>query len=118
MASSSTSAFVLEIGSEELPSRFLQGEEAYLAEAFANALDEAGLAHGNISCHSTPRRAIVCIDEVARKQEEREEVIMGPPARVAYVDGKPGKALEGFCRTRDLPGHHCPHSLCQENALG
>ena len=39
MASSSTSAFVLEIGSEELPSRFLQGEEAYLAEAFAKALE-------------------------------------------------------------------------------
>lgn len=102
MASSSTSAFVLEIGSEELPSRFLQGEEAYLAEAFARALDEAGLAHGNITCHSTPRRAIVCIDEVARRQEEREEVIMGPPARVAYVDGKPGKALEGFCRTNGV----------------
>ena len=99
---SSTSAFVLEIGSEELPSRFLPGEEAFLQEAFAKALDEAGLAHGAITCHSTPRRAVVCIADVATRQEEKEEVIMGPPARVAYVDGKPGKALEGFCRTNGV----------------
>lgn len=99
---SSTSAFVLEIGSEELPSRFLPGEEAFLKEAFASALDEASLAHGDITCHSTPRRAVVCIADVATRQDEKEEVIMGPPARVAYVDGKPGKALDGFCRTNGV----------------
>ena len=35
--------FVMEIGSEELPSRFLPGEEAYLKQGFEAKLAESGL---------------------------------------------------------------------------
>ena len=94
--------FVLEIGSEELPSRFLPGEEEFLAQAFAAALDEKALQHGAITTCSTPRRAIVRIDAVSERQEEREEEVMGPPAKVAFKDGAPTKALEGFCRTNNV----------------
>ena len=38
--------FVLEIGTEELPSRFLAGEEAYLSQSFDTALKENFLEHG------------------------------------------------------------------------
>ena len=38
--------FVLEIGSEELPARFLAGEEAELAARFTAALQEASVEHG------------------------------------------------------------------------
>ncbi len=92
------STFVLEIGSEELPSRFLPGEEAFLADNFRTGLEEARLGHGEIRVCSTPRRAIVQIDDVAPVQEEREEVVMGPPVAASYRDGAPTKALEGFCR--------------------
>ena len=40
--------FVLEIGSEELPSRFLPVEEAELAARFRTALDEAAVEHGGM----------------------------------------------------------------------
>ena len=40
--------FVLEIGSEELPSRFLAPEEAELRARFSTALDEAGLEYGAV----------------------------------------------------------------------
>ncbi len=96
------STFVLEIGSEELPSRFLAGEEAFLAEQFAHELKEQSLAHGAIHTCSTPRRAIVIIDDVADVQEEKEEEFMGPPVRAAYKDGTPTKALEGFVRGHGL----------------
>ncbi len=92
------STFVLEIGSEELPSRFLPGEEAFLASAFKSGLEEARLEHGEIQVCTTPRRAIVRVDDVAPMQEEREEEVMGPPAAAAWRDGVPTKALEGFCR--------------------
>ncbi|MDO5536371.1 MAG: glycine--tRNA ligase subunit beta [Desulfovibrionaceae bacterium] len=96
------STFVLEIGSEELPSRFLPGEEAFLASSFTAALDEKGLAHGAVKTCSTPRRAIVLIEDVAPVQEEKEEEVMGPPLRAAYKDNVPTRALEGFCRTHNV----------------
>lgn len=95
--------FVLEIGSEELPSRFLAPEEAELAARFTAALAEAGLEHGALRVMSTPRRAAVLIEDVSPVQKEKEEVVSGPPTRAAYAaDGAPTKALEGFARTHGL----------------
>lgn len=92
--------FVLEIGSEELPSRFLAPEEGELASRFSGALDEAGLEYGSLRVMSTPRRAVVIVENLNPVQVEREEVVSGPPVRVAYdAEGKPTKALEGFVRT-------------------
>ena len=95
--------FVLEIGSEELPARFLAGEEAELAARFTAALQEASVEHGALRTMSTPRRAIVIIKDVNPVQQEREEEVAGPPVRVAFAaDGKPTKALEGFARTNGV----------------
>ena len=95
--------FVLEIGSEELPSRFLAPEETELRSRFAAALAEAGLEHGAVRVMSTPRRAVLLVEDLNPVQQEKEEVISGPPARVAYgADGAPTKALEGFARTHGL----------------
>lgn len=95
--------FVLEIGSEELPARFLPGEEAELAARMGAALDKAALAHGPLRVLSTPRRAVVVIEDLAPVQSEREEVVVGPPARVAYgPDGAPTKALESFARANGV----------------
>lgn len=97
------SLFVLEIGSEELPARFLPTQEAELLARFTTALDEHGIEHGGVRVMSTPRRAVVFIDHIQPVQKEREEVITGPPARVAYgPDGAPSKALEGFVRTNGV----------------
>ncbi|MDD2967464.1 MAG: glycine--tRNA ligase subunit beta [Desulfovibrionaceae bacterium] len=93
------STFVLEIGSEELPARFLAGEKAELRARFTAALDEAGIERESMRVMSTPRRAVLILEGVKPVQAEREEEISGPPVRVAYVDGKPSKALEGFVRT-------------------
>lgn len=95
--------FVLEIGSEELPSRFLAPEEEELRTRFVAALSEVGLEHGAVRVMSTPRRAVLLVEDLNPVQSEKEEVIAGPPARVAYgPDGSPTKALEGFARTHGL----------------
>ena len=95
--------FVLEIGSEELPSRFLPVEEAELSARFRTALDEAAVEYGDMRVMSTPRRAAVIIENVNPVQQSREEEVSGPPVRAAYdAAGKPTKALEGFARTHGL----------------
>lgn len=92
--------FVLEIGSEEVPSRFLPTEEQELEARFTAALQENALEHGKIYALSTPRRAILVVEDLNPVQTEREEIVAGPPVRVAYdADGRPTKALEGFVRT-------------------
>ncbi|BFR48624.1 glycine--tRNA ligase subunit beta [Nitratidesulfovibrio sp. HK-II] len=97
------SQFVLEIGFEELPSRFLPGLERELAERFARALDDAGVEHESIRVLTTPRRAAVLIEGINPVQREAEEVVPGPPVRVAYdAEGKPTKAAEGFARTQGV----------------
>ena len=53
------SDFVLEIGTEELPARFLAGLERELAERFGSALGEAGYEGWALHAFSTPRRAVV-----------------------------------------------------------
>ena len=95
--------FLLEVGSEELPSRFLGPEEAELKERFTAALDEAGLEHGRVQTMSTPRRAVVRIEDMRPAQPEREEIVLGPSVRAAHnADGTPGRALEGFTRAHGL----------------
>ncbi len=97
------SLFILEIGSEELPARFLANEQTELYNSFTAALTENAIAYGKIEVFSTPRRAIVKIDDVVDIQQEKEETISGPPERIAYdADKKPTKALEGFLRTNNV----------------
>ncbi len=97
------SLFVLEIGSEEIPARFLAIEEAELQKRFSTAFEEVGIGYGHIRVLSSPRRAVVLVEDIQHVQLEKEEVVSGPPERIAYDgEGKTTKALEGFLRTNDV----------------
>ena len=94
---------LLEIGTEELPARFLIPMEAELAERFRAGLGEAGLEYAALEVMSTPRRAVVRVEGLPAAQPRREEVVTGPPAKVAFdASGKPTKAAEGFARTNGV----------------
>ena len=93
------SHFVLELGTEELPARFLASLERELKEGFAAALAEADLGFDSLDTASTPRRAIIHVRGLAERQPLREEVVLGPSLKAAYgADGAPTKAARGFAR--------------------
>ena len=95
--------FVLEIGVEEMPARFLPLLDRELAERFAALIAEAGLAFDRVSTASTPRRLVVDITGLADVQKTEEIVVSGPPARIAFdADGKPTKAGLGFAKSQDV----------------
>ncbi len=97
------SSFILEIGAEELPARFLPGLERELEERFSQALAEARLEFNGLEVCSTPRRAAVFIRKLAESAAVTEEVFTGPPLKAAYgPDGSPTKAAEGFVRTHGV----------------
>ncbi len=97
------SLFVLEIGSEELPARFLSAQNTDLFNAFTTAFVENAIDYKEIKVFSTPRRVVVIVEGIASVQQEKEDTISGPPVRIAYnADNQPTKALEGFLRTNDV----------------
>lgn len=97
------SVFVLELGMEELPARFLDGLERELTDKFTEALAAAGLRHGALAAASTPRRVALWVQNLAAKAEESEKVVQGPPLRVALdASGGPSKAGEGFARSQGI----------------
>ncbi len=92
----------VEIGSEEIPARFINNALVQLREKLAHKLKEARLAHGEIHVAGTPRRLTVWVDDLVAQQEDREEVRTGPPVRAAYRDGKLTRAAEGFARKQGV----------------
>ena len=92
-----------EIGTEELPAFDLHAATKKLAGIAADALDGAGIAHGDIEVYSTPRRLIVIAHEVPEATEAVEEEFRGPSAKIAFdADGNPTKAAAGFARGKGV----------------
>lgn len=93
------SHFVLEIGVEELPARFLASLERELHDRFAALLESAGLSWESISVDTTPRRAVLHVYGLPAATPVREEVALGPSLKAAYgSDGQPTRAALGFAR--------------------
>ncbi|MBO4317494.1 MAG: glycine--tRNA ligase subunit beta [Mailhella sp.] len=91
------SRFLLEIVTEELPSRFLAGTEQELVMRFTEALKENDLSFESVEAHCTPRHSVVAIEGLPQAQPLREETVTGPAVRVAFdADGNPTKAAVGF----------------------
>ena len=94
-----TRDFLLEIGTEEMPSAPLMNAAGQLGELVAKGLDAAGLAHGEVRVISTPRRLAALVADVAVATDEIHEVKRGPKAAIAFDDsGAPTKAALGFAR--------------------
>ena len=91
--------FLLEVGTEEMPSAPLIHAIKQFGELVRAGLDEAGLEHGEVTPMSTPRRLTVLVKDVATSTKEVHEVKRGPAASIAFdADGNPTKAAAGFAR--------------------
>ena len=91
--------FLLEIGTEEMPSAPLIHASKQYRELLAKGLDDAGLAHSDIKIITSPRRLGAVIADVATETEEVHEIKRGPAANIAFDEaGAPTKAACGFAR--------------------
>ena len=96
-------ALLLEIGTEELPSSFVDAALAALPGLTRNKLEGLRLAHGAVHALGTPRRLSVLVEDVAEKQPDLDEEVLGPPETAAFKDGKPTKAAEAFATKLGAP---------------
>jgi len=95
----SPAIFLLEIGTEELPASDLDDALSQLQQLVPAHLDEARLDYDSLRVLGTPRRLAVLVEGLAPRQRPVEELVKGPPTRVAFDSaGEPTKAAEGFAR--------------------
>ncbi len=94
--------FVLEVGTEELPADFVDSAIQQWQNSLPKSLQDAFLTPESIEVYGTPRRLAVVIEGLPEKQPDREEEIKGPPAQVAFKEGKPTKAAAGFAKKQGV----------------
>ncbi len=94
---------LLEIGTEEIPARFLPPVLEEMTASFRKMLDAERIGVGEILTWGTPRRLALVAREVAASQAEVTQEIIGPPKAVAVdAAGKPTPAAVGFARTQGV----------------
>mgnify|MGYP001344891752 CR=1 FL=1 len=64
------SKYLLEIGTEELPYRFIPQAVEQLKTGFKKFFEENKLEYKDIDVLATPRRLAVIVDELAEKQAD------------------------------------------------
>ncbi|PVZ83767.1 glycine--tRNA ligase subunit beta [Serratia sp. S1B] len=91
--------FLVEIGTEELPPKALRSLAEAFAADFTAELDNAGLAHGEVSWFAAPRRLALKVAKLSAAQADREVEKRGPAIAQAFdTSGQPSKAAEGWAR--------------------
>jgi glycyl-tRNA synthetase beta chain len=88
--------FLLELRSEEIPARMQAKARNDLARLFAECTSAAGLSTGAVDAHSTPRRLVLIVRDVAESTKAAREELKGPRTNA------PEQALEGFLRKTGL----------------
>ncbi len=98
-------AFLLEIGTEELPASFLSDALLQWQERIPRSLEANSLKGESVEVYGTPRRLAVLITGLPSQQPDREEEIKGPPASAAFKDGQPTPAAVGFAKKQGVEIH-------------
>lgn len=99
-----TRNFLLEIGLEEVPARFMSDALKQLSDKAAELFREYRLEWDDIRSLGTPRRLTLMVRGLSAEQQELRQSVRGPSASVAFdAEGKPTRAAEGFARGQGVP---------------
>ncbi|KAF6152973.1 hypothetical protein GIB67_021578, partial [Kingdonia uniflora] len=97
-------AFLLEIGTEEIPPQDVDDASKQLKVFVTQLLEKQRLGHGEVFAFGTPRRLVILVEGLCSKQSENEVEVRGPPSAKAFDhQGNATKAAEGFCRKYGIP---------------
>lgn len=89
---------LFEIGTEEIPAKFMPGILKQLKELAAAKMQELRIPFEDITVYGTPRRMAFIAEGVAETQADVVVEAKGPSVKIAYVSGAPSKAAQGFAR--------------------
>ncbi len=94
---------LFEIGTEEIPARFIDKAGDDLLAAGRKALEDARMSFSGIKIYATPRRLALYVEGLSEYQEDKDHMVKGPSAKAAFDQaGNPTKAYEGFARSQGV----------------
>jgi len=95
---------LLEIGTEEIPSDYLDNGIRSLKRLAESRIRESRIkVEGGLDAHGTPRRLVLMGSEIAENQDDAVQETTGPPKKVAFdEDGNPTKAAIGFAQKQGV----------------
>lgn len=94
--------FLLEVFTEEMPPSHVKAALSQLDEKFKDELSSNDIDAKKIEIYGTCRRLIV-FGDLAPKQKDRKEELIGPPKAVAFQeDGTPAPAANGFAKSQGV----------------
>src|SRR5262249_37742942 len=106
---------LFEIGCEEIPAKMLARALADLPGLVETRLAAARLGHAGVRALGTPRRLAVIVKQLADRQPDLNEEVVGPPGGAAFGgDGSLTKAGQGFAAKNGVD----PASLVKREVAG
>ena len=94
---------LLEVGVEELPSRFGQTTLDQIENNLSKLLKEERVSFNEIKKYATPRRLTFVIVDLAEKASDLEEEVKGPAKKIAVdAEGNFTKPALGFMKSKGL----------------
>ncbi len=104
--------YLLEIGTEELPYKFISGAVEQLKTGMGKALEDNQIEFSGIKSFATPRRLTLVVEGLPVKQDAVEKLVKGPIANIAYDEnGELTKAAIGFANKNGVD----PSSLFKQD---
>jgi glycyl-tRNA synthetase beta chain len=98
-----TKTFLLEIGTEEIPARFMTPALEQLREIADDEFRAARLSHGLVKTMGTPRRIVLLVESLADRQQDIVEKKKGPAKKAAFDgNGQATAAALGFARGQGI----------------
>jgi glycyl-tRNA synthetase beta chain len=95
---------LFELGSEELPARFVVPGLDELEKHFREQAAAVGLTHGAIRRFGTPRRLALLVDGLPEKTADVLKEVQGPSVKAAFKpDGTPAVPAVKFAESVKLP---------------
>ena len=89
--------YLLEIGTEEIPAKFIPQALSQLKYLAEKKLKEQSLSFQTIKTWGTPRRLVLYIENLAEQSEDLKKEVRGPAKKVAFDKAnQPTKAALGF----------------------
>ena len=94
---------LLEIGTEEIPSVYLNPAIGKIEELTKKLFAENRVSHGQIKVFGSPRRLILFVENLSDRQESITSKVIGPPKRVSFNEkGLPTQAAVGFAKNQGI----------------
>lgn len=94
---------LLEIGTEEIPSRFLPNALDTLMNNVEKEFDAARIKYGRVAAYGTPRRMALVVRDIEEKQDDKVMNYKGPTWDSAFdANGNPTKAALGFAKSKGV----------------